>query len=164
MRDAQAQRAKERQDRAAEKAARVEKEAAEREAAEEKRRRARADLHANLAANKAEELARHTEQVWHQAQAVANRCRAEVEKQQHMVALLREPADESDGRHGGGSTAHRGVMTPPSPAATSPTLAALVKRLQVADARAASAKKAFQEAAHDAKALAQTRKLWLGTE
>jgi len=104
--------------------------------ADAKRRKEKEELRANVAANKAEELCRHSEQVWIQAQAVAACTEAEVEDMRKRSSMLdAEPS--------------RVVLD------------RLIKRLERTQARAKHARELYERNAQAAKSASQGRKLWL---
>lgn len=71
-----------------EKKAKAERKEMEREAAIEERRKEKREIAKRVSANKAAEQARKAEGVWHEAEAAAGRCQAELEAEETMVEAM----------------------------------------------------------------------------
>ena len=134
-------RAKEREARRQAKKDKAEKAEIQREEREERNRKGRVDLQATLAANRAEALAQHSEVVWLQAQAVASRYAAELERRKTVSDALVGELDAAR-------------------KATAGELERLARRHDVAERKAAVAKAAYEQNAAAAKAAAAGRRLW----
>jgi len=142
QKESSAVRAKEREARKVAKKEKAESMEVAREHADAKRRTFRAELQANLAANRAEKAAQQKEAVWIQAQAVERKLKAELERKRQEVIGRALELDEQ-----------RKCLAS--------ELEGLQRKLEIAQGRCLKAKENYEESATAAREAIGARKLWL---